>query len=237
MQSNPVRRATLTMVAVLLCHSATLASEGWALRRQDPELGVDVYDRETPLGYREFRGVTHVRSTLGAFVALFRDTERMPEWLYRAEHVATLEEVSPTETYAYTRIRMPWPFRDRDSVVHVVLEQHPDTLALTLRASATPDYLPETRGYIRMPVIESLWRFTPLDDGRVRVEFSGYADPGGRLSSGLLATFQSKLVWQSPYHSLRDLHRVIDDPRYQTAQYPYVLEPAARQEIGDAPIR
>ena len=189
MLRNSLRCATLATVAALFCHPVTLASEDWTLRRQDAELDVRVYDRETAQGYREFRGVTEVQSTLGAFVALFRDTERMPEWLYRAEQV------------------------------------------ITLRASADPDYLPETKGYIRMPVIESLWRFTPRGDGRVQVEFSGYADPGGRLSSGLLSTFQSKLVWQSPYYSLRALLEVIDDPRYQNATFPFVREPG--REIAD----
>lgn len=225
MYPNPSRHAARIAVALMACASFAHAAEDWSLRRTDAALDVTVHDRDTPQGYREFRGVTHMRSRLSAFVALFRDTERMPEWLYRAERVTTLEEVSATETYAYTQIRLPWPFRDRDSIVHVVLTQDPVTLELTLRASAVPDYLPEMKGYIRMPVIESMWRFTPQDDGRTRVEFSGYANPGGRLSSGLLGMFQSKLVWQSPYNSLRDLHGVIGEARYQTADYPYVREP------------
>lgn len=227
MYSNLARHAVGFAAVILACAPSAYAAEEWTLRREDPTLDVVVHDRETPEGYREFRGVTYLRSRLSGFVALFRDTERMPEWLYRAEHVATLREVSPTETYAYTQIRMPWPFRDRDSVVHVVLTQDPDTLELTLRASAVPDYQPEAKGFIRMPVIESSWRFTPMPDGRTRVEFAGFADPGGRLSSGLLGTFQSKLVWQSPYNSLRDLHAVIGDAQYQAAEYAHILEPTA----------
>lgn len=227
MHPNLTRHAVGFAAALVACAPLAGVAEEWTLRREDPALDVTVHDRETPQGYREFRGVTHVRSRLSGFVALFRDTPRMPEWLYRAERVTTLEEVSPTETYAYTQIRMPWPLRDRDSIVHVRLAQDPGTLELTLRASAVPDYLPEQRGFVRMPVIESLWRFTPLPDGRTRVEFSGYADPGGRLSSGLLGTFQSNLVWQSPYNSLRALHAVIGDARYQAASYPHVREPGA----------
>lgn len=226
MHLRQARRACIA-VTFLGFAGAAQAADDWTLRREDAALGVTVHDRTTPQGYREFRGVTYVDSRLSAFVALFRDTERMPEWLYRCERVVTLDEVSETETYAYTQIRMPWPFRDRDSVVHVALTQDPRTLELTLKASAVPDYAPPRNGFIRMPVIESIWRFTPEADGRTRVEFSGYADPGGQLSSGLLGAFQSKLVWQSPYHSLRDLHDVIGDPRYQAAAFAYVREPGA----------
>jgi hypothetical protein len=230
MHSNLSRHAVGFSAVLMTCVPSVYAEENWTLRREDPALDVVVHDRATPEGYREFRGVTHVQSRLSGFVALFRDTARMPEWLYRAERVTTLEEVSATETYAHTQIRMPWPFRDRDSIVHVKLAQDPDTLELTLNASAVPDYLPEQKGFVRMPVIESLWRFTPMPDGQTRVEFSGFADPGGRLSSGLLGTFQSKLVWQSPYNSLRDLHAVIGEARYQAAAYPHILEPTGTTE-------
>jgi hypothetical protein len=220
-----VRATACIFIALNIWPIAAMSEEDWTLRRQDVELDVTVHDRSTPDGYREFRGVTHVQSRLSAFVALLHDSARMPEWLYRAERVETIEEVSATENYSYAVISLPWPFRDRDSIVHAVMKQDPVTQELTLRATAVPDYLPSVKGYIRMPLIESMWRFTPLADGRTRVEFSGYADPGGKLSSGLLATFQSKLIWQSPYNTLRNLHKVIAAPRYQAAEYAYIEEP------------
>lgn len=220
----------------LLC-LAPARAEPWSLRKQDDELGVTVWDRTTPDGYREFRGVTQVQSRLSGIVALFRDTERMPEWLYRTKRVETLSWVSDLETYASTVISMPWPFRDRDAVLHVELSQDPETLAVVLVASAEPDFTPEIDGYVRMPVVESTWRFTPLTEGRVEIEFSGHADPGGHLSNGLLNRFQSQLVWQSPYRSLRALHEVIADPSYQAAWFPGLeeLSPAGESVRADPP--
>ena len=220
-----VRIQIIASVSIGLLCLGPARAEQWSLRKQDQELGVAVWDRETPEGYREFRGVTRVRSRLSALVALFRDTERMPEWLYRTQHVETLSWVSELETYASTTISMPWPFRDRDAVLHVQLSQDPESFAVRLVASAAPDFMPEIDGYVRMPVVHSTWRFTPLTDGRVEVEFSGYADPGGQLSKGLLNRFQANLVWQSPYRSLRALHQVIADPRYQAASIPGLKDP------------
>jgi len=219
------RAAACISIAFLVAPGWVMSAEEWTLRRHDPELDVIVHDRGMPQGYREFRGVTHVESRLSAFVAMLQDVERMPEWLYRVERVVTIDEVGPLENYSYTVISLPWPFRDRDSIVHAILSQDPATQEITLRASAVPDHLPSEKGYIRMPLIESLWRFTPLADGRTRVEFSGHADPGGRLSSGLLATFQSKLIWQSPYNTLRNLHGIIGRPEYQAAEYAFIEEP------------
>jgi len=200
--------------------------DGWTLRRQDSKYDIEVYQRTTAEGYTEFRGVTHINSRLSAFVALLRDVDNMPNWIYRTNEVRVVEILSDTESYVQTINNMPWPVRDRDAIVFAKLEQNPATQAITLRATADPGFAPADDRYVRMPLLESSWTFTPLADGRTRVVFRCYADPGGKLTSGIFLKFQAMLAWHAPYKTLRAMRQVILDPEYQAATLAFIREPA-----------
>jgi hypothetical protein len=219
------KRATATLAIVALLAPAFASAEEWNLRRHDEDHDIVVHQRTTDDGHREFRGITHVHTRLSGVIALFRDYARMPEWIYRTAEVRVLEIVNESENYAYTINAMPWPFKDRDAVVRARIRQDPETLAITLQAGSEPDYLPVDERYIRMPMLRSTWRFTPMPDGRTQIEFRGYADPGGQLSSGLVEKFQALLAWQAPYKTLRAMQEIIGDTKYQTADVDFIVEP------------
>ena len=221
------RTNTLGAFAAALALLAALPAHGqdWTLRREDSRRDIVIHERARPDGYLEFRGVTHVQSRLNAFVALFEDFETMPDWLYRTREITPIQRVNDTESYWYSINTMPWPLRDRDIVLHTRLAQDPETYVLSVQAVGVPDYRPEDERYVRMPVIESSWTFTPLPDGRTQIEFRGFADPGGGVSSGVLARFQEMFIGQAPYRSLRGMREVIGEAKYQSAQFAFVEEP------------
>lgn len=210
--------------ASVLCAAGARADE-WELKVSDAQAGIEVHLRTTADGYREFKASTRVKSRLSACVALMRDVDRMPQWVYRTKKAAVLQRVSDTEVYAYNITAMDWPLQDRDAIVHSTLAQDPGTLAVTIRGSARPDFRPRDERYVRMRVVESHWRFTPLGSGMVEVVFQGYGDPGGNLSSGLLKWIAQSAIWEAPYQTLLGMREVIADAAYQAASFPYVAEP------------
>ena len=211
---------------VLLQLAWPCAASEWILKIDDPDADIRVFSRVNDLGYAEFRGVTKVKSRLSAFVALFKDLPNMPNWAYRIRKAERLKMLSDTESYSYTVNSMPPPLFDRDAVVHSTILQDPATLKLTFRGSGVPDYVPKSEDYVRMPVVESTWTFTPVADGMVEVVFDGYGDPGGSLSSGLLAWFVRLTLNEAPYQTMLHMKQFISRPEYQAARYSYVKEAA-----------
>lgn len=221
-------RQTAKLSALLILGLGTLYSATyaeWTLRKHDTDLNIKILDRTTVEGHREFLGITYVRSRMSAIVKLFRDVERMPQWVYRTTHVRVEMEVSDTENYTYTVHHLPWPLADRDSYVHAKLTQDPESDALTIRAHATVGGPPPRDHCVRMPIINSFWRFTPLPDGIMKVHFQGSGDLGGNLSSGLVQKLLNRLVWRAPYHTLRDFRETIVEAKYQSATFPFIREP------------
>jgi len=210
---------------VLLHLAWPCAASDWQLKVSDEQAGIQVFSRVNERGYSEFRAVSRVKSTLSAFVALFKDLDRMPEWAYRVRKAERLKVLSETDTYAYTINSLPPPLFDRDAVVHTTISQAAETLKLTFRGVGVPDFAPKDDRYVRMPVVESSWIFTPIGAGMVEVVFEGYGDPGGSLASGPLAWFARLTLSEAPYQTMLRMKQFVARPEYQAAHYSFVREP------------
>lgn len=213
------------LLASLLPLSPACAASDWELKVSDKEADIQVFSRVNERGYAEFKGVTRVQSRLSAFVALFKDLDRMPEWAYRIRKAERLKVISETESYAYTINALPLPLHDRDVIVHSKISQDAGTLQVIFRGSGAPDFAPRDERYVRMPVVESSWTFTPLASGMVEVVFQGHGDPGGALSSGLLAWFVRLSISEAPYQTMLQMKKLVALPEYQVARYPFIREP------------
>jgi hypothetical protein len=215
------------LLLFLLHPPCAYAAGDWDLKIDDKEADIRIFSRVNERGYPEFRGVTRVKSSLSGFVALFKDLDHMPNWAYRIRKAERLKVISEMESYAYTVNSMPPPLFDRDAVVHSMISQDAATLKMTFRGSGAPDFAPKNDRYVRMPVVESSWTFTPLGGGMVEVVFEGYGDPGGTLSSGLLAWFIRISLSEAPYQTMLQMKKFVTQPEYQAARYAYIREPGS----------
>ena len=225
MGHNPTMR--FAALVLLLQLAWPCAAGDWELKVADSDADIRIFSRVNERGYPEFRGVTRVKSRLSAFVALFKDLDNMPNWAYRIRKAERLTVLSETESYAYTVNSLPPPLYDRDAVVHSIISQDAKTLTLTFRGSGAPDYAPKKERYVRMPVVESTWTFTPSAGGVVEVVFEGYGDPGGNLSSGLLAWFVRLSLSEAPYQTMLRMKKFVAQPNYQSVSYSYIREPGS----------
>jgi hypothetical protein len=194
----------------------------WQPRQTDESSGAAVATRERSDGLTEFRATVRSNARLSSLVAALLDIDRMPAWVYRVRSVTRIESLGDSEGVDRVVLGMPWPFKDREALVHWTLEQDPATLAVTLRGSAVPDKLPRNDAFVRMPTFESQWRFTPAADGTVAIEFEGHGNPGGSLASPLLRAFVASAIWQG----LRALQAAVAQPPLRSAVVTFIREPA-----------
>lgn len=200
---------------------------GWTLKVDDQNHQVQVFTRKASANRTEFRGITRLKTSLSSLVALLKDVERLPQWAYRTTLAMRIATVSPREAIVYSVAHLSWPFQDRDLIMRTRLTQDPVSLVVRVEGEAVPDFLPPDPNYVRVPFLRSSWTFTPVGDGLVEVEFRGYGDAGGNLSSGLLSWITQQVVSEAPHQSLIGLRRMIRQARYQRAVLDIIREPAA----------
>lgn len=221
---------------LLFIYSAGAASDEWHLQIDDRQNDIVLHYRKTSNDLIEFRGVTHIKSSLSAFVALFRDVDAMPAWVDRAYKATNLKQLSDTEVYAHMVTSMPFPFSYRQSIVHTHISQDSITGEIVINGrDAKPGYLQELskekreflarqQKYVLIRNLKSHWAFRPQSDGLVEIEFQGYGNPGGYLSKIFPQQLLRMLIWEAPYNTLKKLRKIVLDPKYQSSGFSFIQE-------------
>lgn len=183
----------------------------WELQRNDEE--AMAYSRiDKASGLQICRVETVMKASLNALVALQRDAAQIPKWM---DGVKSSTVVREADDYyiTHTLVPSPWPVKDRDSVVRSDVHQQDDG-TVVIEFASVPDVVPPQKNHERVQNVKGCWRFTPLRDGKTRVEYEVMVDPGGKLPAWLVNRFALDV----PYNSIKIMHRVVRDPRYQKAK-------------------
>jgi hypothetical protein len=194
----------------------------WTLAKD--KRGIKVFTRKVKgIDFKEFKGVMTVKTSLTSLVALLRDAKSMHTWMANCTRVQVLEQISDQETYTYTLSKAAWPVMDRDAILHNVISQDKRTLVVTIKQTGKPDHIAHKKNIVRIKRIESVWQFTPKQDGFVEVVYQALSDPSGTLPPWLV----NSAVVSQPYGTLLKMRNVIKKKPYQEAALAFIKE---RQE-------
>lgn len=211
-----------SLIALLLSISMPLSAEtnaeNWELKKEGK---ITVYTRYIPgEQLKAFKVSTIVKSNLASMLTLLADTEAFPEWFFMMKGMELLKEPNAQgETYVRLLTESPWPVKDRDAVIKATLKQNPDTKEIVITGIGVPDYYPQQKNFVRMPTLESSWRFTPLPDGMLEVEMIGHANPGGNIPRWLA----NLAVTVMPTRTMKNIHKMLAKEKY-TIQHAEALQ-------------
>lgn len=195
-------------------------SAGWNLAKEDNDLGIKVFTRKIAgSDLKEFRGEMTISSTLTAPVALIEDVDSADEWMHNCGGVDAIEyHRDRGEAVTYVITEAPWPVSDRDTVVHSQTNQDEASKVVTVSLIAQNDVMPVSDDYVRITKMNGFWSFTPAENGQIDVVYQVHAEPGGSIPSWL----SNSIVVDTPYYTLKNMQKVIQDDDYQQAQRIYI---------------
>jgi len=212
------------LILFTLISSMCWANDNWKLVKQDTDENIMIYYSRMDNGMIKFKGVTQVKSSLNSFIALINDLDNIPNWVSSVRKIIILKRNSQMDGYIYTINKMPWPLKDRDSIVYSRIVQDPKTNIITISGQAEPKFIPPNNNYVRVQKIESFWQITPLANNYARIEFQGFADPGGNISSVVFQWLYKFFLWRLPYYTLKNMKQMIQRPKYQHQKFEYINE-------------
>ncbi len=194
--------------------------EGWELVKD--KKGIKVYLRKTSLSpIRIFRGVSTFDADFGQMVALIWDGERYVEWLLLCNEAKILEVVSDTEQYMYT-VNKPMVIRKRDSATHRMISQDPDTLAVTVEMCNAVGYIPEKKGYIRLPIMYGYGKIIPISKNKTKLVYEVLVDVGGWVPKWIINYYQGNIA----YITFRNLiKKMMPLTAYEGVKYDFIKYP------------
>jgi len=213
----------------LLSLTLAFAHDGWLLNKQDIEENISIYYRTHNTGNVEFRGEMTLETSVHSCIAILRDVKAMPSWVYNVKYAKVLEKVSELEAYSYVINTVPFPLTQRDSIIHTVIDQDPETFAITLTGFSVPDYIAEKDNYVRIVEVNSYWRFTPLNKKLTKIVFQGYGEPGGYISADIahnsvFSWLAKTELWKLPFYTLKQMKSEIRKDKYQKAYFDFLKD-------------
>jgi hypothetical protein len=201
------------LAAGLMTAAAAAADSGWELVRDDSQRQIRVFTRpQAGNDYDEFRSEMQVPQSLETVVAVLRDIPAWPEWIARIRKVKRLRHDGDAN-WVYVVYKLPYPFKERDTVLRSMLRREGASGAVVIRSQAVRDMpMPEQDGRrVHLYDLESTWRLTPLPGGGTRIELSGRGEPGGYMPSLI---FNYNLP-DEPQQSLRLLKLMLAREKYR----------------------
>lgn len=183
----------------------------WQLSRHDSARDITVYVRDIPgSSYHGFYAITRVHATTAAVLSVMADVTAMPEWIVRMTTARLLRREANREAWLYGRYHMPYPFVDREAVLHSQVSQDAKTGVVVVTSRAVDGLVPATAHTVRLTHMESTWRLTPQADGLLRIELWGQGEPGGYVPPVL---FNYNLP-DEPAQTFRNLRHMLRREKY-----------------------
>jgi START domain len=181
--------------------------------------GVKVYTLKAPgLDSIQVKGVMQIRTTLSGIVAHLQDhTSCLSLGCLEPKLV---ERVDDQIQYYSFRYKRSFPFQDREFVIKAQFHQNPHTKEILVDFDATPDKVPPNNCCFRVTDLNNMWRFTPLENGLVEVEYKQNMNVGGFVPDLYLNMVRpdGMVIVLSKW---RDL---VNEKKYQDAKLDFIKE-------------
>lgn len=211
------QRKILAALLLLAAFSPALSAQNWEFKKETQ--GVQIYQRSNGSG-QEIKLVTTFSQRLSSIVALFSNVGDYPRWGYKVQQTRLLKRVNDNEFYYYQQFDFPWPLSDRDVIMHSRISQDPATRTVTLYSEASPDYLPETAGLVRVRKANVRWTLVPLSANLVQAEYWLNSDPGG-----LLPDWTVNLAADTgPVQTVQNIKKLLEEEQYKSARLPHIRD-------------
>ena len=148
--------------------------------------GFDLY-RATTAAIPTYKAEGTVPVALFDLMAVVADLPRRTEWIADLAEVRVLEGDVMSRVVLYERYDMPWPLRDRDSVVEstIHIDRAAGVVTVDYRGVSSP-VVPVPDGTVRIPVVQGQMRFAWQGAQTTEARYEATLDVGGRIPEWLV---------------------------------------------------
>jgi uncharacterized protein YndB with AHSA1/START domain len=181
---------------------------GWSVEQRDKD--IVIFSQESERAHaRAFQAVGEADATPEMVFKVVTDVEAHPKFMPFTKESRIVQRLNANEVIAYQLIAPPL-VSQRDYDLHIKLTPATPGSNGVYRSEWTtvPNFEPERKGIVRMPVAEGSWLFEPLDGGkRTRITYTSLTNIGGAIP-GWMANMSNMRIIPGIFQAVRQ--RVVD---------------------------
>jgi len=170
-----------------------------------------------------FRASGMMEAPIGQIMEVMRRLEIVDEWMPDIREKFSLEIVSDVEVITYSTNRLPFPFSDRELILHNSLHLDRERNYIVLDMVSLNDYdYPVKKGAVRAVMKCGEMMVRPAGARKTEVALLLYVDPKGAIPAWLVNWAQRRM----PYNFLKALEK-------KAAVTDFEVRPVFRQLLDD----
>ncbi len=171
----------------------SLLGDDWTLTKK--EKGVTHYSQPVK-GYElnAYKGVCTINKSVGDVYSMLTDVASHPTWVAYCDSSSIVKKNSDEDAIQYYNFDIPWPFLNRDIVVHCRQKTNPQTGTVIIDCNAvkTP-VVPLKKNHMRITDAKQRWVLEAVDHDRTRVTFIALTSIDGP-APGILKRLISNVI-------------------------------------------
>lgn len=207
------------LIVTMLFQPAVKGQEAWNLRKD--KNGIKVFSRNVAgFKFNELKVESFFEGGVSQMVALVLDANSQKEWAYKTIKSEILKVNSESDLIYYEEVEAPWPFSNRDFVLHLNVQQNPQNKVVNINVEIVNDFLPEKKDIVRVKYFSATWVITQLNNHQFKLDYRIQIDPGTNIPAWLANLFSTN----APYESFMHLKERIKLPQYENAHPSFIVD-------------
>lgn len=207
---------TLTLLLLALLPPAAQAQNfAWRIIADTDD--ILVHQANTPnSAVRTYRGTTVIQlASTQPLPAILNDFKNFPRWFHYISEAKELQRINANESYVRLRMLVPWPAKNREAVLHTMLQHSPATTEqaeqLTYHFQLAEQQATEAAAYRSFKHFTGVIHMQLRGDNEALLSYQIHADPGGRIRPRL----SNHMLKSAPYFTLDKLRILLQSPIYK----------------------
>ena len=194
--------AFVYLLANLTFNFSTFEENNWKLSLDKDD--IVIYTRSVvSSNFNEFLAEAKMIGSIDLFRSVLLDIEKYPDWMPDCKAVEIIEQVSQDDVTYHMRLKVPFPFANRDVVQQLKLKGSEGILEIDIVNH--PRKVKELKNYIRMPQASGKWTVKEISDDMISIRFQYFADPGGDIPAWLVNSF----IVKNPHITLLEIKKML----------------------------
>ena len=173
------KRCYLGLLWLSLVSSNSLSSQDWNEKQRKDGIIIEARKLENQK-YEEIRAETIIDSSITKVFRFMSDTNSCKKWVYRCRFSEELRVKDGDTKLIYQLTKFPFPFKSREVFLTTKTSLNPDK-SIKIRMESIQDARQEKSSFIEIHKASIEYLLVPTPEGRTRITWQQYVDPGGNL--------------------------------------------------------
>jgi len=191
----------------------------WQLTETDDDIQIFTRNYKES-NFKAFKAVTVLEQSAESILALISDPTSCPLWVDNCIESYSFTPSDPahiknkfTDRYGYALSHLPWPFKNRDLIVHITTSNKPESQEFMISMHSDKQLVNNDDNAVHITDSQAHYILRTINKQQTEFIWMQHTEPNGKLPAWLV----NSMIINLPLNSIKALKEVTKQDKYQNA--------------------